>query len=105
MPEQVTKPLSIGSMPLQSRNRYSVRRFFSRPAKLTGQESANGGLIQPGFVADVAMFDPVTFTDRSTYAAKRTLAEGVDHVLVNGVFVLENGEPTGATPGRALRRG
>jgi N-acyl-D-amino-acid deacylase len=63
------------------------------------------GLIRPGFAADLAVFDPATVSDRSTYAAGRTLAEGVDHVLVNGTLVLENGEPTGATPGRALRRG
>jgi N-acyl-D-amino-acid deacylase len=63
------------------------------------------GLVRPGYVADLALFDPLTVTDRSTYAAGRTLAEGVKHVLVNGVLALENGEPTGATPGRALRRG
>lgn len=63
------------------------------------------GLVRPGYVADLAMFDPLTVTDRSTYAAGRTLAEGVKHVVVNGVLALENGEPTGATPGRALRRG
>ena len=37
-------------------------------------------------------------TDRSTYADGRALAEGVDHVIVNGTLVLEDGEPTGATP-------
>ncbi len=58
------------------------------------------GLLRPGYVADIAVFDPATVIDRSTYAAGRTLAEGVDHVLVNGTLVLENGEPTGATPGR-----
>ena len=63
------------------------------------------GLLRPGYVADIAVFDPATVTDRSTYAAGRTPAEGVDHVLVNGTLVLENGNPTGATPGRALRRG
>jgi N-acyl-D-amino-acid deacylase len=63
------------------------------------------GLIRSGFVADIAVFDPAVVTDRSTYRAGRTLAEGVDHVLVNGTLVLENGEPKGATPGRALRRG
>jgi N-acyl-D-amino-acid deacylase len=63
------------------------------------------GLIRPGFAADLALFDPATVTDRSTYAAGRTLAEGVKHVFVNGVQVLRDGEPTGATPGRALRRG
>jgi N-acyl-D-amino-acid deacylase len=63
------------------------------------------GLLRPGFVADIAVLDPTTVTDRSTYDAGRTLAEGVDHVLVNGTLVLEDGAPTGATPGRALRRG
>jgi N-acyl-D-amino-acid deacylase len=63
------------------------------------------GLIRTGYVADIAVFDPATVTDRSTYADGRAHAEGVDHVLVNGTIVLENGEPTGATPGRALRRG
>jgi N-acyl-D-amino-acid deacylase len=63
------------------------------------------GLIRPGFVADIAVFDPALVTDRATYAAGRTLADGVVHVLVNGTLALENGEPTGATPGRALRRG
>jgi N-acyl-D-amino-acid deacylase len=63
------------------------------------------GLLRPGYVADIAVFDPATVADRSTYAAGRTLAEGVHHVLVNGTLVLENGTPTGATPGRALRRG
>ncbi len=65
----------------------------------------NRGLIRPGFAADIAVFDPANVTDRATYTAGRTLADGVDHVLVNGTLVLENGEPTGATPGRALRRG
>jgi N-acyl-D-amino-acid deacylase len=63
------------------------------------------GLLRPGFAADIAVFDPATVTDRSTYADGRALAEGVRHVLVNGVPVLRDGAPTGATPGRALRRG
>lgn len=63
------------------------------------------GVLRPGFAADIAVFDPMTVADRATYAAGRTPAEGVDHVLVNGTLVLEDGQPTGATPGRALRRG
>jgi len=63
------------------------------------------GLVRPGFVADLAIFDPLTVTDRSTYAAGRTLADGVRHVVVNGTVALLDGEPTGSTPGRALRRG
>ena len=63
------------------------------------------GLIRPGFAADIVVFDPASVTDHATYAAGRALAEGVEHVLVNGTLVLNDGEPTGATPGRALRRG
>ncbi|MEW4570181.1 D-aminoacylase [Tautonia sp. JC769] len=63
------------------------------------------GLIRPGFAADLAIFDPATIRDHSTYEAGRTEAEGVRHVLVNGTLALFDGEPTGATPGRALRRG
>ena len=62
------------------------------------------GFIRPGYVADIAVFDPVEVRDLSTYAQGRALAQGVKHVLVNGTLALENGEPTGATPGRALRR-
>jgi N-acyl-D-amino-acid deacylase len=76
-------------------NTHAARRF-----RLTDR-----GLLRPGYVADIVVFDPATVTDRSTYAAGRTLAEGVEHVLVNGVPALVHGEPTGATPGRALRRG
>lgn len=63
------------------------------------------GLIRPGFAADIAVFDPATIADRSTYADGRREAVGMAHVLVNGELVLRDGEPTGATPGRALRRG
>lgn len=63
------------------------------------------GLVRPAYVADLAVLDRATVIDRSTYAAGRTLAEGVKHVVVNGVLALEDGEPTGQTPGRALRRG
>jgi N-acyl-D-amino-acid deacylase len=62
------------------------------------------GMVRPGYVADLAVLDRETVADRSTYASGRTLAEGVRHVVVDGILALEDGEPTGATPGRALRR-
>jgi N-acyl-D-amino-acid deacylase len=63
------------------------------------------GLVRAGMAADLAVFDPQTICDKSTYANGRAYAEGMRHVLVNGEFVLREGEATGATPGRALRRG
>ena len=63
------------------------------------------GLIREGLAADVVVFDPETIADRSTYAEGKTLAVGVEHVLVNGEPVLRNGERTKSLPGMGLRRG
>ncbi|HUY35387.1 MAG TPA: D-aminoacylase [Pirellulales bacterium] len=77
--------------------------------KLTGLPAANlrierRGRLAEGYYADVVVFDPATITDHATYAQPHQYATGVRHVLVNGVHVLRDGEHTGATPGRVLRR-
>lgn len=84
-----TWPESVTHLATHAARRY---RLFDR------------GLLRPGFAADVAVFDPSEVVDRSTYANGRAEAIGVSHVLVNGTLALEHGEPTGATPGRAIRR-
>jgi N-acyl-D-amino-acid deacylase len=66
---------------------------------------AGRGTLAVGNVADIAVVDPATVGDRATYEEPRLLASGVDHVLVAGEPVLVEGKLTGATPGRALRRG
>ena len=62
------------------------------------------GLIRAGMAADVVVFDPEKIADCSTYDDGTTLAVGVEHVLVNGVPVLLNGDRTDARPGRGLKR-
>jgi N-acyl-D-amino-acid deacylase len=66
---------------------------------------AGRGTLAPGAVADVVLVEAETVADRATYEAPRTLAVGIDDVLVAGTPVLARGETTGATPGRALRPG
>jgi N-acyl-D-amino-acid deacylase len=65
---------------------------------------AGRGLLRAGQTADVAVIDPATVADRADYATPRRLADGVDHVLVNGEFALRDGKLTSNRPGRALRR-
>lgn len=78
-----------------------VRRMTSAAARRMGV--LDRGLIRPGFMADLVVFDPVTLRDTATYEDPRRYPEGVDFVAVNGTPVIENGRPTGAKPGRALR--
>ncbi len=78
-----------------------IRRLTSLPASNLGLRDR--GLLRPGLVADVAVFDPATIADRSTFAKPMQYATGVHHVFVNGVQVLKDGEPTGAKPGRFVK--
>ena len=66
---------------------------------------ADRGLVRPGYAADLVLFDPDTVADTATYTEPRRGATGVTHVLVRGEFALDDGELTGATAGRSLRRG
>ncbi|GIH61605.1 N-acyl-D-amino-acid deacylase family protein [Microbispora siamensis] len=61
------------------------------------------GLVRPGQAADLVVVDPATVADTATYERPRSLAVGVDDVIVGGVPVLRGGKLTGATPGRPLR--
>lgn len=79
----------------------AVRHATSLPAARYGL--ADRGLIRPGMAADLVLLDPDALVDRATREA-RTPADGVRDVWVNGTRVLRGGEPTGATPGRGLRR-
>ena len=55
-------------------------------------------------MADITVFDPDKIIDKSTYTDPFQYGEGIAYVIVNGKLVLDNGKPTGAKPGRALRR-
>ncbi len=61
------------------------------------------GLLREGFFADVVVFDPATVGDRATFEQPHQLSTGILHVLVNGVPVVLDGQPTDAKPGRIVR--
>jgi N-acyl-D-amino-acid deacylase len=64
---------------------------------------ADRGVLAPGAMADVVVFDAATVADRATYEDPHRYAAGIGHVLVNGRVVVADGEHTGALPGRVLR--
>jgi N-acyl-D-amino-acid deacylase len=79
----------------------AIRRLTQLPAqtfKLKGR-----GCLDAGCHADIVIFDPKTITDHATFDKPHQYATGVEHVFVNGVQVLRNGEHTGAKPGQVVR--
>lgn len=80
----------------------AVRKMTSLPATNLG--IARRGFLRPGYFADVTVFDPATIQDHATFQKPRQLATGVSEVYVNGVQVVHNGQHTGATPGRVVKR-
>ena len=63
------------------------------------------GRIEIGADADLIVFDPARVTDRATFAEPALPSEGIEHVLVNGTFVMRGGEPQwDSLPGRPVRR-
>lgn len=61
------------------------------------------GRIQVGCDADITIFDPNTIIDTATFEKDLSYSIGVEHVLVNGTFVVKNGETVkGVFPGRPV---
>jgi N-acyl-D-aspartate/D-glutamate deacylase len=62
------------------------------------------GRLQPGGDADIVVFDPDAVTDRASYRHSTRPSDGIRHVLVNGAFVVRNGDLVAdARPGRPVR--
>jgi N-acyl-D-amino-acid deacylase len=79
----------------------AVRRLTLFPAE--NLKIKERGALRPGWFADIVVFDPAKVQDHATYDRPHQYATGMIHVFVNGVAVLQDGEHTGAKPGRAVR--
>ena len=62
------------------------------------------GLIREGLTADLAVFDPETIIDKATFENPGVPPLGIQHVLVNGQFVVRDNRQTDARPGHMPRR-
>lgn len=78
----------------------AVRKMTSLPATRFGLRDR--GVIAPGKMADLVVFDPATIVDRATFEEPLLPPAGIPEVLVNGVSVVRGGRLTGAKPGIVL---
>jgi N-acyl-D-amino-acid deacylase len=76
----------------------AVHKLSELPA--TNLKLKRRGSLRPGYFADIVVFDQNIINDRATFEKPHQYAIGMEHVLVNGVQVIKDGEHTGAKPGR-----
>ena len=62
------------------------------------------GLLAPGMIADLVLFDPATVKDNSTVENSKAVATGILKVWVNGKQVYEDGKFLGTFPGELISR-
>ena len=86
-----------GIIPLKE----AIRRMTSLPA--ANIQIRDRGQLTAGYFADIVVFDPATVSDHATFPDPHQYATGVEQVFVNGVQVIQDGDHTGATPGRVVR--
>jgi N-acyl-D-amino-acid deacylase len=80
----------------------AVRKMTGLSARRLG--FADRGLLQPGFAADLVLFDPAAIADRADFIHSHEYARGILHVWVNGRPLIQDGKFTGERPGRVLRK-
>jgi N-acyl-D-amino-acid deacylase len=104
-------PRSYGTFPRVLGEYTRERRLLSLPQaihKMTGLPARrlglkDRGLIRVGARADLVVFDARRIADAATYTDPHRYPTGIEHVLVNGRWVIRDGEHTGILPGRVLR--
>jgi N-acyl-D-amino-acid deacylase len=80
----------------------AVHRLTGAPAERIGL--ADRGVLREGARADVVAFDGERFGEHGTVFEPNVLAEGMVHVVVNGVATLRDERLTGERAGMVLRR-
>lgn len=87
----------MNTLPLET----AIHKMTRMPADRLG--FADRGRIARDAAADIVVFDPDTVADRATFEDPHQFPVGIPHVIVNGTFVIRDGDHTGARPGRAVR--
>jgi dihydroorotase/N-acyl-D-amino-acid deacylase len=80
----------------------AIRKMTSKAAARV--HLIDRGILRPGMIADITVFDPATIRDVATFDQPNRYSVGVRHVFVNGRRVVADGAITAERPGRPLRR-
>ncbi len=80
----------------------AIAKMSGLPAKKFGL--LDRGILAPGNYADIVVFDPEKIKDLATVENPYLYSQGIDYVLINGQFALDDGIITDQRAGQVLRR-
>jgi N-acyl-D-aspartate/D-glutamate deacylase len=80
----------------------AIHKMTSQSARRVGL--AGIGVVEPGYAADLVIFDPKTVAGAASYEEPTLDPVGIRHVVVSGQVALRDSCPTGTRAGRPLRR-
>ncbi len=111
IPDGLEHPRTWGCFPRYLGTYVREQRVLSLPEairKMTSSIATQFGLtargwLGPGAVADICVFDPDTVGHAGSYLKPDVRPTGIDHVILEGTVVVENGEFIGGRTGRVLR--
>lgn len=83
-------------MPLEK----AIYKMTGLPASVLGLKDR--GVIKPGMVADLTVFDPEQIADRSTFTNSAVKPDGIHHVLICGQLAVADGRQTDLRVGKVL---
>lgn len=81
----------------------AIRKMTSLPAQRF--RMIDRGVLRPGQAADLVAFNLENVRENSTFEKPHAYSSGMDFVMVNGVFVIDDNTTTGKMSGRGLRGG
>ena len=81
----------------------AIRSMTSLPAQILGLPDR--GMLRAGYFADLAVLDLARYGSKATFFEPHQYAEGVEHVIANGEFLVDGGKLTWKLPGRLLTTG
>lgn len=81
---------------------HAIRSMTSLPAMV--YRMPDRGVLRAGAIADIVVFDLPRVRDRATFENPHQLAEGMDHVIVNGKVAWRDGKLAAEKHGQVLSR-
>lgn len=79
---------------------HAIRSMTSLPAQFMGFRER--GLLREGYKADITIFDLDEIKDNATFFEPHQYPSGIEQVIINGEFIVKEGQLTQHLPGKVL---